>query len=135
MTEEPIKEQQAETVAPAPAEARPKSAPTPRAPAPRPARAQGRGSRRRGPQRPRQRRRHFRQRRKVCGFCVDKVTHVDYKNVGLLRRYVTDQGKILPRRKTGTCAKHQRVLTRAIKRARYVALLPYTAEHVRLHGS
>ena len=59
-----------------------------------------------------------RRRRKVCAFCVDKVAHVDYK----------DAGKILPRRMTGTCAAHQRQLTEAIKRARHIALLPYTAE-------
>jgi small subunit ribosomal protein S18 len=66
---------------------------------------------------------------------VDKVTHIDYKDVELLRRYTEERGKIRPRRKTGTCAKHQRPLARAIKRARYMALLPYTADHIRLHGS
>jgi small subunit ribosomal protein S18 len=96
---------------------------------------QRRGPQRRGPQRPRRRGRHFKQRRKICGFCVDKVTHIDYKDVELLRRYITERGKIRPRRKTGTCAKHQRPLARAIKRARYMALLPYTADHIRLHGS
>ncbi|HAH87251.1 MAG: 30S ribosomal protein S18 [Armatimonadota bacterium] len=69
-----------------------------------------------------------RPRRKVCGFCVDKIETVDYKNASKLRRYVTDRGKILPRRTTGTCASHQRILTRAIKRAREIALLPFTAE-------
>jgi small subunit ribosomal protein S18 len=67
-------------------------------------------------------------RRKVCAFCVDKVEYIDYKNVNRLRRFVSDRGKILPRRTTGTCASHQRSLTRAIKRAREIALLPFTAE-------
>ncbi len=69
-----------------------------------------------------------RRRRKVCSFCVDKVDAIDYKDVAKLRRYMSERGKILPRRMTGTCAKHQRQLTEAIKRARHVALLPYTAE-------
>lgn len=69
-----------------------------------------------------------RPRRKVCGFCVDKIDTVDYKNAAKLRKYVSDRGKILPRRTTGTCAAHQRILTRAIKRAREIALLPFTAE-------
>jgi len=73
-------------------------------------------------------------RRKVCVFCVDKVTDIDYKDVNRLRRYVSDRGKIEPRRKTGTCAKHQRTLATAIKRARHLALLPFTAEHVRELG-
>lgn len=67
-------------------------------------------------------------RRKVCGFCAEKVEEIDYKNVARLRRYVSDRGKILPRRTTGTCAKHQRRLTLAIKYARHMALLPFTAE-------
>lgn len=65
-------------------------------------------------------------RRKVCGFCMDGVRAVDYKDVGRLRRYTSERGKIEPRRKTGTCAKHQRSLSVAIKRARHVALLPFT---------
>lgn len=65
-------------------------------------------------------------RRKVCNFCVDKVDVIDYKETGKLRRYVTERGKILPRRISGTCAKHQRKLTIAIKRSRIVALLPFT---------
>lgn len=64
-------------------------------------------------------------RKKVCRLCVNKVKAVDYKDVELLRRFVTDRGKILPRRMTGTCAKHQRMLSSAIKRARTVALLPF----------
>ncbi|MDF2762571.1 MAG: ribosomal protein [Thermomicrobiales bacterium] len=65
-------------------------------------------------------------RRKVCGFCVDKIGEVDYKDTPRLRRYISERGKIEPRRKLGTCARHQRSLTIAIKRARHVALLPFT---------
>src|ERR671935_1726437 len=75
-----------------------------------------------GPRRP---------RRRVCSFCVEEVQRIDYKDVGRIRRYISDRGKIDPRRKSGTCAKHQRMLTAALKRARHMALLPYTAEHVR----
>ena len=67
-------------------------------------------------------------KKKVCQFCVDKVTDIDYKDVAKLRRYVSERAKILPRRITGTCAKHQRQLTIAIKRARHIALLPFSAE-------
>ena len=67
-------------------------------------------------------------RKKVCGFCVDKVENIDYKDIARLRRYMSKRGKILPRRVTGTCARHQRELTVAIKRARHLALLPYTAD-------
>ena len=67
-------------------------------------------------------------KKKVCQFCVDKVTDIDYKDVAKLRRYVSERAKILPRRITGTCAKHQRQLTIAIKRARQIALLPFSAE-------
>ena len=67
-------------------------------------------------------------KKKVCQFCVDKVADIDYKDVAKLRRYVSERAKILPRRITGTCAKHQRQLTIAIKRARHVALLPFSAE-------
>lgn len=67
-------------------------------------------------------------RRKVCQFCADKTETIDYKDVDKLRKYVTDRGKILPKRITGTCAIHQREVTKAIKRARIVALLPYTAD-------
>ena len=69
-----------------------------------------------------------RPRRKVCSFCVDKVEAIDYKDVAKLRRYITERGKILPRRISGNCAKHQRQMTTAIKRARNVALLPFTCE-------
>src|SRR3989442_11298523 len=72
-----------------------------------------------------------RPRRKVCTFCVDKVQRIDYKDVGRIRRYISDPGKIDPRRQSGTCAKHQRMLTTALKRARLMAMLPYTADHVR----
>lgn len=67
----------------------------------------------------------FGSRRKVCQFCMDNVKDVDYKDLPRLRRYISERGKIEPRRKTGTCAKHQRSLTTAIKRARHVALLPF----------
>jgi len=76
-------------------------------------------------------RRDYRPRRKVCQFCVDHVREIDYKDAQRLRRYLSDRGKIEPRRKTGTCAKHQRRLAIALKRARHMALLPYTSEHVR----
>lgn len=69
-----------------------------------------------------------RKRRKVCNFCVDHQQQVDYKDAGKLRRYISERGKILPRRTTGTCAMHQRQLTVAIKRARQIALLPYVAD-------
>ena len=69
-----------------------------------------------------------RKRRKVCSFCVDKVTQIDYKDTAKLRRFLSERGKILPRRTTGTCAAHQRQLTTAIKRARHIALLLYVAE-------
>ena len=67
-------------------------------------------------------------RKKVCAFCADKAEFIDYKDVAKLRKYTTERGKIVPRRVTGTCACHQRHLTTAIKRARYVALLPYTVK-------
>ena len=69
-----------------------------------------------------------RKRRKVCQFCVDKATYIDYKDTAKLRRYLSERGKILPRRTTGTCAMHQRELTEAIKRSRQVALLPYVLD-------
>ena len=67
-------------------------------------------------------------RKKVCQFCADKTEVIDYKDVEKLKKYVTERGKILPKRITGTCAIHQREVTKAIKRARIVALLPYTAD-------
>ncbi|HHY82224.1 MAG TPA: 30S ribosomal protein S18 [Clostridiales bacterium] len=69
-----------------------------------------------------------RPRKRVCAFCIDKVERIDYKDVFKLRKYITERGKILPRRISGNCAKHQRQVTTAIKRARHIALLPYTAE-------
>lgn len=75
------------------------------------------------------RKRVVRRRKKVCVFCTEKEGNgIDYKDVNKLKRYVSERGKILPRRITGTCAKHQRVLTVAVKRARHIALMPYTVE-------
>ena len=84
--------------------------------------------RRTGPGGPRRGR--FIPRRKVCVFCVEHATSIDYKNYSMLRRYLSDRAKIEPRRKTGTCAKHQRLLSTALERARHLALLPFTAEQV-----
>lgn len=67
---------------------------------------------------------------KPCRFCMDKIK-IDYKDDSLLRRFITDRGKITPRRVTGTCARHQRMLARAIKRARFIALIPYVKEYYR----
>lgn len=67
-------------------------------------------------------------KKKVCAFCVEKVESIDYKDAAKLRRYISDRAKILPRRITGTCALHQRQLTEAIKRARHIALLPFTTD-------
>jgi small subunit ribosomal protein S18 len=67
-------------------------------------------------------------KRRVCSFCVDKIEHIDYKDAARLRRYITERGKIMPRRISGNCAAHQRELTVAVKRARVVALLPFTME-------
>lgn len=67
-----------------------------------------------------------RRRKKVCYFCANHIDYIDYKDVELLKRYISEKGKILPRRVTGTCAKHQRTLTVAIKRARIMGLLPFT---------
>ena len=67
-------------------------------------------------------------RKKVCQFCADKMDFVDYKDTEMLKKYITERGKILPKRITGTCAIHQRAVTRAVKRARTVALLPYVAD-------
>lgn len=74
-------------------------------------------------------------RRRPCPFCVDKVSFIDYKDVSRLRRYISERGRIEPRRKTGVCAKHQRSLATALKRARHIALLPYTPEHIRITGA
>jgi small subunit ribosomal protein S18 len=69
-----------------------------------------------------------RPKRKTCSFCADKVTEINYKDVGRLRKYISERGKILPRRISGNCAKHQRALTVAVKRARVIAFLPFVAE-------
>jgi len=69
-----------------------------------------------------------RRRRKVCTFCVDKIATVDYKDVGRLRKFMSERGKIVPRRVSGNCARHQRQMTTAIKRARIMALLPFVVE-------
>ena len=67
-------------------------------------------------------------RKKFCAFCADKIEHIDYKDVPRLRKFVSERSKILPRRITGTCAKHQRQLTTAIKRARHIAIMPYISD-------
>ena len=69
-----------------------------------------------------------RMKKRVCSFCMDKVETIDYKDISKLKKYITERGKILPRRISGNCAKHQRTLTVSIKRARNIALLPYTTE-------
>ncbi len=81
------------------------------------------------PSRPMKRRRRVYVRRKVCRFCADKNLVMDYKDADLIRHFITEHGKILPRRITGTCAKHQRKLTTAIKNARIMALIPFTSDH------
>ena len=73
-------------------------------------------------------RRNRKSRKKVCAFCLDKIEHIDYKDVPRLRRYLSDRAKIIPRRVTGTCARHQRQLTVAVKRARHLAFLPYVGD-------
>lgn len=72
--------------------------------------------------------RRFRPRRRICKFCADNIDNIDYKDINNLKQHINDRGKILPRRITGNCSKHQRKLTVAIKRARQVALLPYSTE-------
>ncbi len=76
----------------------------------------------------------FAPQRKFCAFCADKSLAVDYKDPAKLRRYISDRAKIEPRRRTGTCAAHQRALAVAIKRARHLSLLPYVADHIRKMG-
>ncbi len=73
--------------------------------------------------------------RRVCSFCVNKIKDIDYKDPEKLRNYISDRGKIATRRRTGTCARHQRVLAVAIKRARHIALLPYVPAHMRKVGA
>lgn len=75
--------------------------------------------------------RRYGRRPRLCQFCADKVKTINYKDLELLKRYVTEQGKIRSRRQTGTCAKHQRMVARAVKRARHLALLPYAADRLR----
>ncbi len=74
-------------------------------------------------------------KRRFCSFCADKVEAIDYKDPSKLRHYISGRGKIAPRRRTGTCAKHQRAVAVAIKRARHLALLPYAPAHVREMGN
>ena len=120
-----------------PASPAPASAPRPVGPGgPRPAAGGGRppfrggggGGGHGGFQRRRGRPRFY-ARRKICTFCVDKVKHIDYKDVGRLRRFISDRYKMEARRKTGVCSKHQRALSRAIKRARILALIPFSPDH------
>jgi small subunit ribosomal protein S18 len=73
--------------------------------------------------------RRFFAKPKFCQFCADKTLTIDYKKVDLLRKYVTEEGKIRPRRQTGACAKHQRIVAEAVKQSRFIALLPYTGKH------
>ena len=80
------------------------------------------------PDAPARRRGGMRRRKKVCVFCGKENNEIDYKDVAKLRKYVSERGKILPRRITGNCAKHQRALTVAVKRARHVAIMPYTTD-------
>lgn len=94
---------------------------------PAPAESQGEVAEERAPSP----RRRFVARAKVCSFCVEKGSRIDYKDYETLRRYLTDRAKIRPRRQTGNCAKHQRALARAIKRARHLALLPFTGTQLR----
>jgi small subunit ribosomal protein S18 len=76
-------------------------------------------------------RRRFTRRPRVCQFCADKSIVIDYKKTDLMKRYVTEEGKIRPRRETGTCAKHQRQVARAVKNARHMALLPFKSTRLR----
>jgi small subunit ribosomal protein S18 len=73
-------------------------------------------------------------KRKICFFCRDKVEYIDYKDPAILRPYISDRGKISPRRKSGACARHQRALTTSIKRARHLALLPFVSTHIQKTG-
>ncbi len=81
--------------------------------------------------RPRQERSYTRHNRRFCEFCAEEIEDIDYKDIDMIQKYVTESGRILGRGRTGACAKHQRMLTRAIKRARHLAMLPYTAGHGR----
>jgi len=77
-------------------------------------------------------RRDYQRRPRVCPFCAEKMPSLDYKDVPALKRFISERGHILPRRRTAACAKHQRMISTAIKRARQIALLPYSAEHTRV---
>lgn len=117
----------------APAAVRAPAAPRPGVDA-RPAGGQGgrppfRGGGGGGGFRPRRGRPRYYARRKICSFCVDKVEYIDYKDIARLRRFISDRYKMEARRKTGVCSKHQRMLARAIKRARALALIPYSPDH------
>jgi small subunit ribosomal protein S18 len=90
-----------------------------------------RDSRKRDPKKKGEKREKRPMRKKKCKFCLDRVTHIDYKDERRIRRFMTDRGKITPRRITGTCAKHQRMLAAAVKRARLIALVPYVREYYR----
>ncbi len=114
--------------APRPAGPRP-GAPRPGAPRQGGAPAGGRPPFRSGGFQRRRGRPRYYARRKICSFCVDKITHIDYKDVARLRRFISDRYKLEARRKTGVCAKHQRALSRAVKRARAIALIPYSPDH------
>lgn len=92
------------------------------------------GVRPRSPRRPGGGRRRYIPKRRVCAFCAHKVKYIDYKEPSHLVRYISERGKIEPRRRSGACAKHQRAVAMAIKRARYLALLPYTEGHIRKSG-
>jgi small subunit ribosomal protein S18 len=102
------------------------AAPTPAAPRPQGPASGGAGPRPGGP--PKRGKRSFVRKKKVCRFCVDKVDFIDYKKADVLSPFIQERGKILPRRMTGTCARHQRWLTIAIKRAQNIALMPFAAE-------
>ncbi|MBI4297885.1 MAG: 30S ribosomal protein S18 [Chloroflexi bacterium] len=79
-------------------------------------------------------RKKFIPKKRFCSFCADKVVYIDYKDTARLQRFISERARIDPRRRTGVCAKHQRSLSQALKRARHIALLPFTPEHVRLSG-
>ena len=125
---------------PAPGGPAPAARPAPAAPrpggGPRPAGGQGGrppfrggGGSGGGGFRPRRGRPRYYARRKICSFCVDKVEYIDYKDIARLRRFISDRYKMEARRKTGVCSKHQRMLARAVKRARALALIPYSPDH------
>ena len=127
MAEETPKAVSPEASAPAAESTTREATPAPAAPARRPSPQRARPAPRGRQSRPR--------RAKVCQFCVEKTDYIDYKKPELLLPYISPYGKMLSRRRTGVCAKHQRRLAVAIKRARFLALLPYTAEHIRRYGS